>query len=409
MSREVPQDVLMAKAGKGRLFTGNFVLVSSVWMIVFAGYYLLVATLPMYVVKHLGGQAASIGLVMGLPTISTVLLLPFFGRQSDRRGRKLVLLFGLSGLVLSGPLHCLATTLPLLLALRVFFGVVWAAAIAALVAFIADLSPVQRRGEAMGYVNVTSNIALAIGPAIGIAIIKAYDFNTLFLSFTALAALALAISLVTKETLEGQHKKVRTAARASTPRHLRTILFSPMIMLSITIGYGALLSFLPIYALDQGVDNPGVFFTLLAAFLVLARVSTGRLSDRFGRRAVILPGIGIVVASLLILSTSASLTAIVAVAILFGVGFGSTHSALMALAADYADVASRGAAMSFLAASIEMGIGLGSIALGLIVQFVGFPGIYLVAALAALAGLVGFVLLEQGFKPAVDGGEAIPY
>lgn len=394
----------MATASKERLFTANFILISLAWMLVFIGYYLLIATLPVYVVRNLGEHEAGVGLVMGIPTIPTVLLLPFFGQQSDRRGRKLILLLGLLGLALSGPLYILANALPWLIALRVFFGAVWAAAIAALIALIADVAPVTRRGEAMGYVNIASNLALGIGPAIGIAVIKAYDFNILFLTFTALAFAALVAGWAIGETVQKRRETVGTVTRASRPRRLRAILFSPMIMLSITVGYGALLAFLPLYALAEGVENPGVFFTVLAVFLVLARALTGKLSDRLGRRAVILPGLGLIIASLLILSLSAALPAIIVVAILYGAGFGSTHSALMALAADYADVGSRGVAMSYLAASVEMGIGLGSIVLGLIVQFVGFSGIYVGAGLISLVGLVAFVALENGFKPA-DAGD----
>ena len=397
----------MSTSNNDELFTTNFVLVSVVWMLVFAGYYLLMAILPVYVVKQLGGQEASVGLVIGVPTISTVLLLPVFGRQADRHGRKIILLLGLLGLSISGPLYILASTLHLLLILRLFFGVVWGAAVAALMALIADVSPVERRGEAMGYVNITANIALAIGPAIGIAMIKSYDFSIVFMIFTGLAILALATSLAIRETHRKPQDSSSVVAQSPTPkpRSLQKILFAPMIMMTVTLSYGTLLSFLPIYAIGHGVDNPGLFFTVLSIFLIISRAATGRLSDKVGRRAVILPGMGVIVFSLLILSMSASLPAILLVAALYGAGFGATHSALMALAADRSDEASRGAAMSYLAASVELGIGVGSIVLGLIVQFVGFSGMYVTASLIVLTGLTVFFVLERGSKPVVDSGD----
>lgn len=390
----------MATDSEGRLFTADFVLICLVSVMVFTSFYLLLPTLPMYITQRIGGQESDVGLMMGSFSFSSVLLYPFVGRELDRRGRRTILVLGLLGFALSVLLYIAATILPSLLVLRLFHGAAWAAVVSTLSTLVSDIAPVQRRGEAIGYFGISTNLAMAIGPAIAIAVIQAHDFTILFSISAVLAVLALAAGLAIRETLARPAE--RPAGSISRPGRSQVDIFPAAVMFSVTISYGAVMFFLPVYALNQGVENPGIFFTVFAITLIITRTFAGRLSDKLGRRAIVIPGIILVIGSAAVLGIAATLPAILIAAVLYGSGFGALHPALMALAVDRVDADNRGAAMGYFAAAFDLGIGVGGVTMGIVAQFAGLSNMYLTAGAIALIGLIAFVLADKVRKPVVD-------
>jgi len=105
-------------------------------------------------------------LIIGVFTISAVILRPFIGQMVDRRGRKNILISGLLVFLVSMLLYNYTNSVTSLLLLRVFHGIGWGAATTAATTLIADIAPPNRRGEAMGVFGMASNIAMAIGPVL---------------------------------------------------------------------------------------------------------------------------------------------------------------------------------------------------------------------------------------------------
>jgi MFS family permease len=173
------------------LLTRNFLLTSLSTVAIFTSFYFLLVTLPIYILQ-LGGTESQIGLIIGVFTISAVLLRPFMGREVDRRGRKNMLLAGSLVFLLSMLLYNYTTSVTTLLLLRVFHGIGWGAATTAASTLIADIAPPSRRGEAMGIYGMSSNVAMAVGPALSFWLLYASgvpDFPMLF-DVSALIALA---------------------------------------------------------------------------------------------------------------------------------------------------------------------------------------------------------------------------
>src|SRR3989338_606208 len=145
------------------LLTRNFVLTSFSTVAIFTSFYFLLVTLPIYILQ-LGGTKSQIGLVIGVFTISSVVLRPFMGREVDKRGRKNMLLAGSLVVLISMLLYNHVTSVTALLLLRVFHGFGWGAATTAASTLIADIAPPSRRGEAMGIFGISANAAMAVGP-----------------------------------------------------------------------------------------------------------------------------------------------------------------------------------------------------------------------------------------------------
>ena len=134
---------------------------------------------------------------------------------------------------------------------------------------------------------------------------------------------------------------------------------------------------------------------MFAVTLILVRALAGKLSDIKGRKFVIIPGMVLISAGLWVLSTASILESFLAAALLYGLGFGLVHPSLMAFLVDRVSETGRGAAMGTFTASFDLGIGTGSILLGLVLQYYGFQVMYTLGGLIVLAGAV-FLITSNG-------------
>jgi len=366
------------------LFSRNFVLTSLSTFTLFTSFYFLLITLPIYIEK-IGGTESEIGLILGVFTISAVLLRPFIGKEVDRRGRKIILISGIVIFFISMLLYNYTRNVTSLLLLRVLHGIGWGAATTAATTLIADIAPPKRRGEAMGVFGMASNVAMAIGPALSMILLQKYDFPILFSMSAGISLLSLLLVLPISETM---------VVHPRTPLFSREALFPSALMFMISLTYGSIVSFLSLFAQKQGIPNPGIFFTVFAVTLILVRALAGKLSDIKGRKFVIVPGMVLIAAGLGVLSTASALNSFLVAALLYGIGFGLVHPSLMALLVDMVGDEGRGAAMGTFTAAFDLGIGAGSILLGLVLQYFDFQVMYSLSGLIALSGAVLLILFN---------------
>ena len=100
----------------------------------------------------------------------------------------------------------------------------------------------------------------------------------------------------------------------------RAALFPGFIAVCMTVTFGAVVSFLPLFVKDANLGNPGIYFSVYSIVVVVSRPFAGRLSDRFGRAAVIVPGLVCLAVSMSTLAFAASLPVLLMAAALQGLG-----------------------------------------------------------------------------------------
>lgn len=372
---------------QAKILTPNFIIACATNFASFSSFYFLLATLPVYIVE-VGGSESETGFIIGAFAITALLLRPFVGQIADRRGRKLLVLSGAGVLVASGLLYNTTTSVSSLLALRVFHGAGWAAVGTGLSTLIADIAPEARRGEAVGYYGMSTNLAMSIGPALGVVIQRARGFPTLFFSSAAAALMAVVLSL----SLSDPFKRDSDDPPGGRVFLERSALFPSLVLCLMALSYASIISFLPLFAAKQGIENPGLFFTIFAVVIIGARGPLGRLSDRRGRGTVIVPGLIALAAGLAVLAFASSLPLFSVVALLYGAGFAAVQPALMAFTIDRVRPESKGAAMGTYTAAMDLGIGVGSFLWGFVAQFSGFSVMYLSAGGVAVAAAIAFLL-----------------
>ncbi len=269
------------------LFTRPFVITCLATFFFYLSFYLLLPTMPLYVAGK-GGTPAQLGLVFGLFAFVAMILRPPVGWIIDTRGTHLVLLAGMAIFLVASLGYTAAGSVETILALRLFHGMGMGLFPTAATVLVAEVAPPARRGEAMGWFGIANSAGLIIGPAAGTALAARMGFPALFLSAGGMAALGLACTAILPRV--GRPPEARGRAVRRRDFFSRAAILPSAILLFLYLPYGALVSFIPIIATRRGLGNPGVFYTVFALAVLMVRAKAGRLSDRRGRAAVILPG-----------------------------------------------------------------------------------------------------------------------
>jgi len=384
------QEAGSSNYAEGRLFTLDFASSTLANFANTLGLSMLMATLPLYVIS-LGGDKTDAGIVAGAAQLIAILFRPFMGWLTDAWRRRPMVLIGTSCYSVASMVYLLAGSIPFLMLGRIIHGLGLSCYTTAANVYVADIAPTNRRAEAMGLFSAAQAIALIIGPVIGFFIIHATGFQQLFYFTGGLAFTSFLISLFPRE--RRQIKKIK--------RHtwsLRTGIVAtdaiPMawIVLCMGMGLGAINAFIAIFAQPRGVANPGFYFMVQSVALLISRTFAGRISDRYGRVATIIPGIVLMTIALSILPVANGYYLFLITALLFGFGFGTAQPSVMALLIDRVNLDQRGLATSTYFIGFDLGLAMGAILLGLVSQRWGFGVMWPVAAALTLLSLAGLLL-----------------
>ena len=353
----------------------------------FLSFYLLLPTIPLYA-GALGIPESEIGLIVGFFALSSMTVRPWAGWAADRYGRLPLLVAGTLLFLASSLLYGWSRSVGALLAVRVVHGAGMGLYPTAATAVVADIAPPERRGEAMGFFGAAGNLALALGPVVGVWLMEQLGFPSLFAASAAAAALALALTLSLKETAPERRRVAFGLASVLSP----AALFPSAILFCLMATYGVLMAFLPLYVRAIDAGNPGIFFLVFASVVAAVRGYAGRLSDRLGRAPVSAAGMVLAGLATAALALRGGPLTLVLAGTLYGIGFGAAQPSLMAWTVDLVPPVERGKAMGTFFTAFELGIGAGAIGFGLVLGRAGFPSTFLAAgALALVGGALGAI------------------
>src|SRR5690606_35886721 len=234
-------------------------------------------------------------------------------------------------------------------------------------AYIADIIPQNRWGEALGMHGLSFAIGSAIGPAIGSYIAAHYGTDLMFYCSSAFALLSILIVMRMGETLVNKQKFSFSMLRIGKGEIIewRAVPAGIVTMLSYT-GYGVILTLIPDWSDHLGIGNKGLFFTAYTLASIGIRFLSGKVSDRYGRIRVMYVGIVIISISLLLLGLGNSVEGLIVGAVVYGIGSGILSPAVNAWTIDLSLPQHRGKAMATMYIALEIGIGGGALLAGYI-------------------------------------------
>ncbi len=380
------------------IFNRNFVLLSAYGMLALALSLMLVTNLPLYL-EEAGWDPRAIGTILGSYFLTSLVVRPFVGREADRRGRKVIMVAGGILLLAPLPLYLMADSSAIILIARVVQGIGWAMATTAAAALASEVVPQDRVGMGLGIFGVLNGLGFTFGPALGSWLLSAFGGEGLLLGAAGLAGGVVVCGLL----LSAPSPRAPVAIRwRDAPRFVAPLARPLAATLFICFGYGAVQTFLPLYARASDVTNPGLFFTVFSILSFGSRPVMGRVSDVWGRVRTAWLLIVIIASTFGVLAYSASFPFLVTAGVMYGVGHGAIFTVLMALLADMTKREDRGLTFGLFGSAIDLGITSGTFALGLATGVIGYSGDFMLAAVLALVAIP----LLYGTGPAGRSGSA---
>jgi MFS family permease len=310
------------------------------------------AALPLYA-RELGADYRDLGLIGASHGIAFALLTVPLGRASDRLGRRRLLLFSTLAVGAAAAVYLLATHVPGLIAGKLLEALGWAAFWPALEAWVAE-SFGRRAGTAIGVGYGAYAAAYVVGTSTAGFVIEAAGVRIPFAMYlgTALATLPLVLVLTRRDAAPDPHPGGAPAGwtpgpdpEANSARQQRALAYATGFVY--VFGLGTVLAFLPVYAVDRGL-SPRAVGLLLAGYWMarlLSAFNAGRLSDRWGRRAILVPALSLSAAAALLMAMPAGPAALFVGTAGLGVAAGACGPACVGHLADHVRPADRGVVM----------------------------------------------------------------
>ncbi len=376
----------------------DFVLVGISRFGIFFAFRQMNPVFPVYLAS-LGASGARIGFVMSSFTAMATVSRPFVGILIDRLGRKPFLLLGIGLFIIATLGYAWAPSIMFLVVFRMLHGVGWSGCTTTVSTLAADIAPDKKRGTMIAYAGLASNVGGALGPIAGFAAYERFGFHGMFLSVLGVVVFSFLFALPIKEPLRPiSHEGHRRSWLEIFM--VKESLLPAVIMAFIAFGHAGVSTYIPLYMLQKNFGNPAYYFAVEAAFVLLSRPIAGPLSDRFSRRAVILPGYTLHLLGLVLVALAPSTSILLVGAAINGMGFGSAHPALMTLAIDWVPAERRGLSMAQFQTFHDLGIGVGAVALGALLDLThkNFSAMYYVSAAVVGAGLLLYGILGKGHR-----------
>jgi len=376
------------------LFTAPFVLCALANGAQGLGFHLFLH-FPGYL-RDLGAREAEIGLIFAVASVAAIGLRPPLGRTMDRRGRRPLILWGGVANSLVCAAYLTVTELgPWVYAVRIAHGFSEAVLFTTLFTYAADWVPAARRTQGLALFGVSGMLPIALGGALGDAILARADYAALFATATGFAVLSLLLSLPLRD-------RPLAEPHAEPARGFRAALAQPDLLPLWWLGgvfataLASVFAFLKLYVEDTGLGTVGAFFGAYAASAITERVLLGWLPDRVGPKRVLFPALLALAGGFAALALADSALDVALAGALCGVGHGYTFPILFGLVVTRARSAERGSAMAIYTALFDLGMLAGGPTLGFVIEAAGYGALFSVAAGAIVAGAAVFAVWDRG-------------
>ena len=357
-------------------------------LFLFINYFAMLTILPIYILQDLGGQVEDAGLALTLFLLSSIAIRPFSGliiqclgkRRTLRGAGLLFLLFGFS--------YVMIDSLWSLLLIRFLHGFWFSILTTVNVPVVNDFIPEQRKGEGMGYFVMSTNLGVVFGPLLALTAVQWISFTQLFglLSVVTLMGFILTLTLKVEE-MEPQVPRERTALSWHDIIETRVLGISGVALLT-AFAYSSITSFITAFAQSKNLlQYASLFFIVFAVSMLSVRPWVGKFYDQKGPSSVIYPAFIAFAIGMLIVSFVDNQWTLWLSAVFIGLGYGSLFPCMQTLAIQSVDKARMGHAIATFFTLFDLGLALGSVAMGYMIAYFDYQTTYLCCALIVVATL----------------------
>jgi DHA1 family tetracycline resistance protein-like MFS transporter len=368
------------------------------------GFGVIIPLLPFYA-EYYQASPADVGMVMATYSLTQFIAAPFWGRLSDRYGRKPILLISLAGASLSYVWLGFCDTLWALFAARAVGGFM-AGNISAAFAYVADITTRENRAKGMGMIGAAFGLGFIIGPALGGILAGSdpvnADFRSPAFAAAGLSALAFILTLtILKESLSPEIRKKLSELPPQTRRQqFRDAITSPIVARLLLISFLATFAFAGLEAtfamwsrrqFGWGPEQNGYLFAFVGVLSALIQGGLiGRLNKRFGEGKLIVQGAIALTIGIFMIPFSYTLPILVMSMMIAAYGFSVISPALSSSLSLQAGEEAQGSMMGVSRSASTLARVAGPAVAGLLFSFFGrdwpyFGGAMVMAVVVVLA------------------------
>ncbi len=374
-----------------KVWNRDFTLLTLSNFLMCSAYYSLISTLPVYISNELHAPEGLVGLVMACYVVAAILVRPFCGFGLDKFGRKIIFLSSLLvyAMIFNG--YLLATTVITMIIVRFLHGLTWGLTTTSNSTVAGDIIPESKRGQGFGYFGVSTTAGMALGPMIGTIIFQHGSYTAMFLGGCIISLLSMALAANIR--FPSYYKpKANLDFKWKNLVENKTIIPSINLMI-IMLTYGGLISFVALFGHEIGISNPSIFFLIYAVGIISSRFTTGKALDRSGPRRIVIICLSLLIIGFPMLALWQNQTGFYLAALILGFGNGVVFPTFQTMTNNMVPASRRGAASSTLFISVDIGMGLGMVLVGVIAQYFSISDAFLVCSGIAAAGLLLFMAI----------------
>lgn len=387
----------MKNITSSQLWGKNFLIVSGINFLIMFIYYMLLVTIGSYVVTEFLASKSLSGLVAGIMVIGCLFGRFVTGYFIEIMGCRKVLYIGTILFVITMSLYLIAFNLPLLIIIRFISGIAVGIIGTVTGTVIVYIVPIHRRGEGISYFSLSTILAAAFGPFVGILLIQYVPFTTLFYFGIVVGLICFAIGLllnIHNLNIGNSQPVNKNWFKLSNYIEPKALNIAIVVMIA-GMGYAAIQAYISAYAKEINlITAASFFFAVYSIAILISRPFTGRIIDIKGENIIVYPALLILAFGFILLSQAHSALILLLSGILIGLGFGNFQSTAQTIAVKVSPFHKMGQATSTFFILFDLGIGLGPYLLGLLEPYIGFRGIYFLASIISLFCIVAYYFLH---------------
>ena len=379
----------------------SFALLCTIGVLCFISYNMVRMPVLALFAEYLGASPERIGVIVSVSTLTGVVLKLPSGALSDIYGRRILLRIGVIAFGIPPFFYPFISDLNVLTLLRLFHGLATAIFAPSALATVAELYR-ERRGAALGTYTACTQSGALLGPFIGGYLAFAYGYSSAFLTagLFGCAAIVLFYSLHLSPPPPRLHDKGLASVWSemwkgfSIVARNRKVLVTSSTDAAKMIANGALMAFLPLYAISVGLNagEVGLLFTIQSLTSFVSKPIMGRVSDRMGRQPLIMLGLLICAATFVSIPHVSELALLLVLSAGFGFGEAVVSSSSSAFVADSSEFKTLGAGMGMQGTIGDIGHASGPLLAGVLIANMSYAGAFGIIAGLQVAAAVFFWL-----------------
>jgi len=378
---------------ESRLFTKAFVALAVADLAYFTSAGMLILLTPLFARGPLGADPIGVGIAIGAFSVTALALRPLSGRESDRRGRRPLLVVGAALAAAAILAHAVTTDLAVLVVLRLVLGVAEAIFFVAGFAMLADLAPKGREGEALSFNSLALYLGVAFGPSLGELLLDVGGFPIAWIGAAGLALVAAFLSLGLPET--GRQSDLHAGPAAFIHR---AVAWPAAGLFTGVAAMAGFLAFVAIYGdEDLAMSGSGPVLLVFGLIVVGCRIAFAKLPDRVPPFRLASAALALIAVGMAVTGLVTTVPGLFAGAALMAVGVAFVTPAFFAAIMSRVHPSERGAASGTVSIFLDLAFGGGPVVLSLIVDAASIPTAFLLGALIPAVGAVftGFAALRR--------------